>query len=207
MKRKDKISSLPILIIFIMVFVPIFTMVYLQNRDLSDDIVADPPVVDNYDNTMPVISENNMIINPYYDGTVKIGKKYYDYKGEEQNQQESIIVSEDTYYQNTGIDFVSDAVFDVVAIKEGTVISVKEDDNTGKVVEIKHNDELVSIYQSLSEVSVKKDDVITQGQLIGKSGTNTLDKEIGNHLHLEIYKNGNPVNPENYLNKEYKREN
>ena len=74
----------------------------------------------------------------------------------------------------------------------------------GKTIEIKHDNGIISSYQSLSEVNVKKDDYINQGQVIGKSGTNELDKEIGNHLHLEIYENGNSVNPENYLNKEIK---
>ena len=48
----------------------------------------------------------------------------------------------------------------------------------------------------------QKNDKIKQGQVIGKSGTNELDKEIGNHLHFEIYENGSSVNPLNYLNKE-----
>ena len=63
----------------------------------------------------------------------------------------------------------------------------------------------ISIFYSLADnenQKEKKDDYINQGQVIGKSGTNELDKEIGNHLHLEIYENGNSVNPENYLNKE-----
>ena len=79
---------------------------------------------------------------------------------------------------------------------------MKEDNLIGKTIEIKHDNGIITSYQSLSEVNVKKDDYVNQGQVIGKSGTNELDKEIGNHLHLEIYENGNSVNPENYLNKE-----
>ena len=51
-------------------------------------------------------------------------------------------------------------------------------------------------------MSVKKGDIITQGQVIGKSGTNELDKDIGNHLHFELYVNGQVVDPTLYLNKE-----
>ena len=55
---------------------------------------------------------------------------------------------------------------------------------------------MISVYQSLSEVSVKKDDTVTQGQIIGKSGTNTLDSNLGNHLHFEIYYQGQVMDPE-----------
>lgn len=208
MKRKIKLKKFPMLIILIMIFVPVITILFLANSNLSKDIVAEEPVVEEYyEETLPVVTETEKFINPYYESEVKVGKSFYDYKGEEKSQEESLIVSENTYYQNTGIDYVSAKVFDVISIKNGTVLNVKEDDITGKVVEIKHDDEIVSVYQSLSEVTVKKGDIINQGQLIGKSGTNKLDQELGNHLHLEIYKNGNSVNPENYLNKEYIREN
>ena len=84
----------------------------------------------------------------------------------------------------------------------GKVINVKEDDSLGKIIEIEHDKDFISIYQSLSEVSVKKDDIVNQGQVIGTSGTNELDKELGNHLHFELLYKGNIVNPEEHLNKE-----
>ena len=85
---------------------------------------------------------------------------------------------------------------------DGTVINIKEDDILGKVVEVQHNNDYITVYQSLSEVNVKKGDIISQGHVIGKSGINTLDKELGNHLHFELYIGGQVVNPMNYLNKE-----
>ena len=48
----------------------------------------------------------------------------------------------------------------------------------GKTIQIKHDNGYVSVYQSLSEVTIKKGDSINQGQTIGKSGSNELDKEI-----------------------------
>ena len=104
--------------------------------------------------------------------------------------------------QNSGIDFVSENEFDVISVLDGTVTDVKEDETLGKIVEVKHDNNYVSIYQSLKEVSVKKGDTVTQGQVLGKSGTNELDKEIGNHLHFEFYVNGQVVDPTLYLDKE-----
>lgn len=149
----------------------------------------------------PVINESTTMINPYKDTDVTIGKNYYDYKADSATQEKSIIYHDNTYMQNSGTDFVREKVFDVVAVLDGSVTDVKEDETLGKVVEIKHDNGYVSIYQSLSDVNVKKGDVITQGQVIGKSGTNELDKEMGNHLHFELYINGKVVNPTVYLNK------
>ena len=47
---------------------------------------------------------------------------------------------------------------------------------------------------------------VKQGQVIGKSGTNSIDKELGNHLHFELYSNSQVVNPEDYFDKEIKIE-
>ena len=199
MKRKVRIKTIPLLVA-ILVLIPLLTIIFFRKESLSkqNDYVTEDTIND----SIPVINTTKKIINPYIDRSVKIGKTYYDYKGESQSQENSITVHDNTYIQNSGIDFTSDNQFDVISILEGTVISVKEDNLIGKTVEIKHDNGIISSYQSLSEVNVKKDDYINQGQVIGKSGTNELDKEIGNHLHLEIYENGNSVNPENYLNKE-----
>ncbi len=150
----------------------------------------------------PVIKESTMIVNPYTDTTVSIGKNYYDYKADSATQEKSIIYHDNTYMQNSGTDFIGEKTFDIVSVLDGSVTDVKEDETLGKVVEIKHDNGYVSIYQSLSEVNVKKGDMVTQGQVIGKSGTNELDKDMGNHLHFELYINGKVVDPILYLNKE-----
>ena len=173
--------------------------------------ISKTPIEENYtyvsnsilEEAIPVMNEKIMIINPYLDQGVTIGKEYYDYKGESSHQEKSIVYYDGTYMQNSGVDFISNNVFEVVSILPGTVTEVKEDDLLGKIVEVKH-DKYVALYQSLSEVSVKKGDIIFQGQPIGKSGTNELDKSIGNHLHFELSYDGNIVNPLDHLNKELK---
>lgn len=178
---------------------------------LLNTVIQTPNILENYtyvsnsilDESIPVMNEKIMIINPYLDQGVTVGKEYYDYKGETANQEKSIIYYDGIYMQNSGVDFVSETVFEVISILPGTVTDVKEDDLLGKIVEVKH-DKYVALYQSLSEVSVKKGDNIFQGQPIGKSGTNELDKSIGNHLHFELSYDGNIVNPMEHLNKELK---
>ena len=110
--------------------------------------------------------------------------------------ENSIIYYENTYIQNTGVDYTSKEVFDVNAIADGTVIAVKKDDIVGNTVKIEHNNDMISVYQSINEVSVKEKDQVTKGQVIGKSGTNSIGSDLGNHLHFELYKNNILVNPE-----------
>lgn len=153
------------------------------------------------DNIMPVSKEetNDEIVRPYTDTSVEIGKSYYDYKEESENQEDSIIYYENTYIQNTGVDYISKNVFDVNAIADGKVISVTEDDIVGITVKIEHNNNMISVYQSIKDVTVKENDQITKGQVIATSGTNNISSDLGNHLHFELYKENILVNPEDFL--------
>ncbi len=205
-RRKLRPYVLPTLLIIAITSV-IFGTALLSKNLQKEDNTEDYPT-SYVTNTIleeeeePVINETKTIINPYTDQTVTIGKNYYDYKADADTQTKSIIYHDNTYMQNSGVDFVSEKTFDVVAILDGSVTDVKDDETLGKVIEIKHDNGYVSLYQSLSETSVKKGDVVTQGQVLGKSGTNELDKDMGNHLHFELYVNGQVVNPTLYLNKE-----
>ena len=203
-RRKLKPYVLPTLMIIAITGI-IFGTAMLSNSLKNKDTYEEPTSYVNdtiLEEDQAVINETTKMINPYTDTTVTIGKNYYDYKADAKTQEKSIIYHDNTYLQNSGTDFISQNTFDVVAVLDGSVTDVKEDETLGKVVEIKHDNGYVSIYQSLSEVSVKKGDIITQGQVIGKSGTNELDKDIGNHLHFELYVNGQVVDPTLYLNKE-----
>lgn len=200
-KLKLKPYVLPTVLTIMSVFTIILTLTLAPQEEI--DVPNDINYVSNIilGNEIAVMNEKVRIINPYLDSSVTIGKNYYDYKGTAESQEKSIVYYDGTYMQNSGVDFVSNNVFEVVSILPGTVTDVKEDELLGKIVEVKH-DKYVALYQSLSEVSVKKGDSIFQGQPIGKSGTNELDKVIGNHLHFELSYDGNIVNPLDHLNKE-----
>ena len=84
---------------------------------------------------------------------------------------------------------------------DGTVTSIKDDKSLGKIVEVTHSNDMISIYQSLSEVNVVENQEIKQGMIVGKSGTCNLEKDLNNHLHFELIVKGLVVNPENYYDK------
>lgn len=157
-----------------------------------------------FDDVVPVVGTEKNIIRPYTDSEVKAVKYFYDKEDEISKQQESIIYYENTYMQNSGVDYSGKDNFDVVAVTDGTVINVNEDNLLGKIVEIRHTNELISVYQSLSTVTVKQGDTVTQGQSIGKSGTCNVAVSLKDHLHLEILFNGKVLDPETIYDKTIK---
>lgn len=155
-----------------------------------------------FENNIPVVATKEIITRPYTDNTVKIVTNYYNQKDDEQTQQQSLIYFENTYLPSTGINYQTDYDFDVVSILDGVVITVKEDQTLGRIVEIKHKDNIISTYQSLSEILVKEGDEVKQGTIIGKSGTSNIQPNLGSHLHFELTIDSHTVDPEEYYDKE-----
>ncbi len=154
-----------------------------------------------FDNELPVVSLDKTVAKPYIDQNVKVIKNFYDYKAEENIQEKALLFNENTYLQNSGIVYGGIDNFDIVSILDGTVIAVKKESLLGNVVQVRHTDKIISVYQSLGEVSVKENDIIKQGHILGKSGTSNLDKSLGSHLLFELIINGQTVNPESYYDK------
>lgn len=184
-----------------MYFAGVIANKYLFGK--SDDIqYVDGEITEGLDRDIPVVSTPSVIVRPYLNNDVKLSKSFYDYKADSESQENSIILFEDTYMQNSGVDYTNSEVFDVISILDGSVISVKEDNLLGTTVEVRHSNDLISVYQSLSEVIVKEGDELIQGQIIAKSGMSNINKDLGNHLHFELYYKGSIVNPEEYYNKD-----
>ena len=211
MKKKLRLKRYVIPCLYVVLFATVMTGAFLITKAMkkSEPATPDYNYVSNIvtSDVVPTISEAKKLIKPYTDEKVTVGKSFYDYKAEASNQEKSITYYDGSYIQNSGIDYVLDQTFDVVAVLDGTVTNVKQDDILGTIVEIKHDNNYVTTYQSLSDVTVKKDDIVTQGQVIGKSGTNKLDKDMGNHLHFELYTNGQVVDPNLYIDNEIQESN
>jgi stage II sporulation protein Q len=194
--------------IYIIAVIAFITSVILIEKVLMASSFKDDDsmyVIDLFDNDMPVVSSDDVIIRPYNDKSVKLVKYFYDHKAAPEQQQKSLVYYEKTYMQNSGVDYSGDKEkFDVVSILNGTVINVMEDNTLGKIIEIRHDNDLISVYQCLSETLVKKDDVINQGSIIGKSGTCNISSDLKDHLHFELFHKGQVVNPENYYDKKIK---
>lgn len=198
-KRKLKGFVLPTFSAFL-VSILFITIISLSNnmtseKDTQDYTYSNQSIISN---TMPVLNEDDVIIRPYQAEKINIYKKFYD---GENNTDNAIIYYNDTYIQNSGILYNCEEEFNVVSILDGEVIEVKKDDLLGYVVEVKHSNNLISSYEGLKSVNVKKGDRITQETLIGKSGEIKLDVNLKNALLFELIKDGKYVNPENYFDK------
>ena len=203
-KRKLKpFVKVSILTMFLIVcLLSVVFLTYDNTKDVSK-INEDFTYVNDYifDNYYPVINQEEKILRPYTEEGISIYKNFYDKDASEEEQQNSIIYHEGIYMQNSGVDYKSEEQFDVVASVTGTVTNVTEDTLLGKTVEIRNSNEIIVMYQSLGEVLVKKGDSVTQGQVIAKSGTCSLNSEVKQGLHFEMYKNGSVINPEKYYDK------
>ena len=148
---------------------------------------------------VPVVKEEKIMVKPYTSEKVEISKKFYDTNASDEEKQNALIYYNDTYMQNSGVLYKSKEAFDVVTILDGTVVDVKKDEVLGNIVEIKHSNNLITTYEGLSTVNVKKDQLLKQGDVIGKSGKLNLGEEIENGLLFEVISDGKYINPLTYL--------
>ena len=136
---------------------------------------------------------------------VVIKTKFYEDTANAEDQEAAIVVYQNQYHPNTGIDVaVKDSeAFDVMAALSGTVTKVQEDALLGNVIEIEHDDNIVTRYSSVKDMKVTMGDKVEQGQALATAGKSLFNEEAGVHVHFEIRKDGVPVNPEDYLNKPF----
>lgn len=100
-----------------------------------------------------------------------------------------------------GIDIKADKTTVVKASAEGTIKSIKNDPRYGLTVVIEHANGFTSVYSNLLTAEfVIEGEKVKQGQTIGTVGT-TATFEISDeaHLHFEIKKDGENLDPELYI--------
>ena len=85
----------------------------------------------------------------------------------------------------------------VLATKAGVVITSKYSSSYGNYVVISHGRGNTTLYAHMSSRSVSEGQTVSQGQVIGITGSTGISS--GPHIHYEITENGSRVNPLNYL--------
>ena len=97
-----------------------------------------------------------------------------------------------------GIDLVSNPNAIISAVLRGTVIFSGWTLETGYVIYIQHESDLISVYKHNAELLKNSGDKVKAGEAIAIIG-NTGELSTGPHLHFELWHNGNALNPEQYI--------
>lgn len=105
-----------------------------------------------------------------------------------------------------GVDLVSASSNEVLATADGMVTEIYTNDLEGTVVVIKHNDVYTSKYASLdSNLFVEVGNKVKAGQKIGSASSSAKNEVLtGAHIHYELLRDNESVNPADYLNIEGK---
>ncbi len=102
---------------------------------------------------------------------------------------------------HNGIDIKAEKTAIVKSAEDGTVKSIKNDPRYGISVVVEHQDGYKTVYSNLLTAEfIKEGEKVTQGQTLGTVG-NTATFEIADdpHLHFEIIKGDEYLNPEQYI--------
>lgn len=97
-----------------------------------------------------------------------------------------------------GVDVVAAPNEAVVAVADGTVILSTWTLETGHLIQIQHEDNLLSIYKHNSQLLKKQGSRVKAGETIAIIG-NSGELTTGPHLHFELWYNGSPVDPQKYI--------
>ena len=110
-----------------------------------------------------------------------------------------IITSDfDTKESHFGVDIVADKNEVVKATQDGIVIFADWSVETGHVLLIQHSNNFISVYKHNASLLKKQGEIVKSGEpiaIIGNSG----ELSTGPHLHFELWFDGNPVDPKNYI--------
>lgn len=205
----DKKELLMFISVVLVVFATVITIATLAFKETPIEQPTTgvdektPPVIEPTDGgNEPVVTIKTFSLP--INGEHKVVRTFFDATLPDEQLVNAIISNGSYMIESKGMSYSKpdNSVFDVTAIYEGVVTEVVDDELYGVTVTIKHSDEVVSVYSSMTNVSLKVNDTILQGEVIGKASTSVEDIDAGVHVHLEVLVNGNYVNPSMVYGKE-----
>lgn len=98
-----------------------------------------------------------------------------------------------------GIDIVAEKNTPIKSMLDGMVINADWSFKTGNTISVQHDNDLISIYKHNSELLKKVGERVESGEAIAIIG-NTGELTAGPHVHIELWKNGRALDPNNYIN-------
>ena len=133
---------------------------------------------DKYNLFESATSATNFVLFPPVNGTIS-----EPYNIKEKHYAVDIVVAKDTPIKSTS---------------DGIVIFAEWTASTGYVIIIEHSQGLISVYKHNATLTKNQGDLVKTGEVIATAG-NTGDLSTGPHLHFELWNDGYPVNPTNFI--------
>lgn len=104
----------------------------------------------------------------------------------------------DADQKHYAVDVVAPIDTPVKAVANGTVIFSEWTADTGYVVIVEHKNGFLSVYKHNGSLNKSQGDIVRAGEVIASVG-NTGQLTTGPHLHFELWDNGSPVNPTDFI--------
>lgn len=123
-------------------------------------------------------SKANFVLFPPVNGTIS---EHYDIKTK--HYAVDVVVAKDT---------------PIKATADGRVIFASWTTDTGYVIILEHSNALISVYKHNASLTKSQGDLVKAGEVIASSG-NSGKLTTGPHLHFELWSDGYPVNPTNFI--------
>lgn len=202
-KKVVEVVSLSFLILFVVGIIGVTSFIsknvfYALKGDDNSFVLKDIASSD-----LPVINEVKKVIEkPFNDEKTSINVNFYSKTSTKEEQEKALILYDNTYMPSTGVIYSNENSFDILAVAEGKVEDIKEDEIFGTIITIKHTNNLTTKYSSIKDAKVSVGDTVNTGEIIGTSGVNKVTSVSENMLYFEMIHNGKYVNPEEYYNKE-----
>lgn len=100
--------------------------------------------------------------------------------------------------EHFGVDVVTREDETIKSTLNGTIIFTGFTSQDGNVIQVQHSNNLISIYKHCSSLLKSKGDRVKSGEALAVVG-NSGEKSNGPHLHFELWYNGAPVNPQEFV--------
>lgn len=120
----------------------------------------------------------NFVLFPPVSGTIS-----QPYNAKEKHYAVDIVVTKDT---------------PIKATADGIVIFAEWTANTGHVIILEHSYGLISVYKHNESLTKAQGDLVKAGEVIATAG-NSGELSTGPHLHFELWNDGYPINPTNFI--------
>jgi len=110
----------------------------------------------------------------------------------------SISQEYDLKSKHFAVDIIAPKDTPVKAVSDGTVIFAEWTAETGYVIILEHSFGLISVYKHNGSLTKNQGDLVKSGEVIATIG-NTGELTTGPHLHFELWSDGYPINPTQYI--------